>query len=353
MRLTPLFLCLLTSAFIKAAKEEKEVSDVGFAVAVMLLGSLAFFMSIFYLVNFPDVDIVRYSWHVISSTVSIFCAVLVFQSVNQLVVSYFLDEDEDETSSRALLVAMLHTIAWFLMLQIVLAVECGATTRKAKRVYKTPEENAEAEEQSELNIKAAGQLLAHMTGFAAINAFGLVQHTSVFGSTVGGAFAVLPLTAVTMITFFHLLKMVRMKIILADGDTEEEEEKWEDETQEAENEVLSLALSFLTVQAIRYAIVGELPDVEGGWEQSVFEEIGRMQVLLSPTYLSFLGVSLISLLPRKPMFHATGAATTGVRVALCGGCRRPRRRSQPPPRKGQPQQPSRDPTSTRHHSPGA
>jgi hypothetical protein len=244
-------------------QEEEGVSDVGFAVAVMLLGSLAFFMTIFYLVNFPDPDIVRYSWHVISSTVSIFCAVLMFQSVNGLVVNFFLGAEAEGFSWEGLIIGMLHTAAWFFVLQLVLAIETGATVHKAKRVFKSDAEEKEAEEQSELNVKAAGQLLAHMTGFATINAFGYLQHSPIFQPLgVLGAFLAVPMAGVGMLLFFWLLQRLRKVIIDNDGDTEEDE-KWEDETEEAENEVLSLSLSFLTVQALRFWIGGELPDIEG------------------------------------------------------------------------------------------
>jgi len=145
----------------------------------------------------------------------------------------------------------------------VLAVETGATSHKAKRVFNTEAEKKEAEEQSELNVKAAGQLLAHMTGFATINAFGFLQRSPIFEELgVLGAFLTVPAAAVCMLVFFWLLQRVRQFIIDKDGDTEEDE-KWEDETEEAENEVLSLSLSFLTVQALRFWIGGELPNIEG------------------------------------------------------------------------------------------
>ena len=71
------------------------------AVSVMLLGGLAFFMSLFYLVNWKDRDIRRYSWMAISSTISIFCAVLVFQSVSGS-LDYFFSAAEGSLDRLAL-----------------------------------------------------------------------------------------------------------------------------------------------------------------------------------------------------------------------------------------------------------
>jgi hypothetical protein len=48
-----------------------------------------------------------------------------------------------------------------------------------------------------------------------------------------------------------------------DGEIDENEKTWDDETEESENDVIGLSLSFLTAQVLRFIIGGHLPDEEG------------------------------------------------------------------------------------------
>ena len=89
----------------------------------MLLGCVGFMMATFYLVNWPDDDIQKITWEIISTTTSIFGALLLFQGCDRVVHYYFLDH---VATWYQLAVNMLHMMLWFCVLQLVLAYYSGA-----------------------------------------------------------------------------------------------------------------------------------------------------------------------------------------------------------------------------------
>lgn len=232
------------------AEQDVQPDKVGIAVSVMLLGSISFMMSLFYLVNHPDQDMKMYSWQVISQTISIFCAVLLFQGVNGLVEDYILD---GHGHIFVFVVSALHMILWFMALQFVLAVASGA-------VGPAPD----SLEEVELQLKCWAVLFAHLTGFSAINAWGSLQHVTWFSSSPLSAFLAVPIGGVGLSGLYYLTNTIRERISASDdGEVDAFEEKWDEEAEEAENDIAGLSLSFLTVQCLRFQIGGVLPNVEG------------------------------------------------------------------------------------------
>jgi len=120
-------------------------------------------------------------------------------------------------------------------------------------------------------MKCWAVLLAHLTGFASINAWGSLQQLDFFSSSPAMSFLVLPLATAGQLILQKVTFTMRDKIALGDdGEYDEFEKKWVAESAEAENDVMGLTLSFNLTQALRFAVCGHLPDQEG---QETWEEI--------------------------------------------------------------------------------
>merc|ERR1719482_2455152 len=104
-----------------------------------------------------------------------------------------------------------------------------------------------------LNMKSWAILLSHMNGFAAISAWGAVQQAWL-ASSPGLSLLVLPLALAGTVLLHTLTTCVRRRITAADDHVDALEKAWEAEVVDAENDIAGLALSFLWVQSLRFAI---------------------------------------------------------------------------------------------------
>eukprot|EP00927_Polykrikos_kofoidii_P066659 TRINITY_DN62214_c0_g1_i1.p1 TRINITY_DN62214_c0_g1~~TRINITY_DN62214_c0_g1_i1.p1 ORF type:complete len:620 (+),score=96.90 TRINITY_DN62214_c0_g1_i1:108-1967(+) len=264
-------------------EEEEEVSTSPAAVStsVMLLGNIGFMMLLFYLVHHHDDDIKRYSWQVISKTISIFCAVLTFQAFHGLAETYLIEGLEKCSlaewmqsrlfeGSWSVLINFLHLFVWLSLLQLVLAVTSGAIG----------EHPANGLAGVELNMKSYAVLFSHTTGFAAINAWGSLQQ-SLFQDNWLHAVAIVPVGLVGLFLMYYGFDVIRWKVSMSDDEIVDEYEKeWDVQTEEAENDVAGLSLSFLTVQALRFAITSHLPNVEGLEPHELAKNHGVFDIVL-------------------------------------------------------------------------
>lgn len=235
------------------------------AVAAMLLGFVAFIMALFYLVNFPDLDIVAATWRLLSTTMSIFLAVLMFSSTQHIVAVFTGRHERDgegevgterrhestvavghEMVTRELLMwTFWRFICFWMVLQVYTYFVHGKS----------------------ILLKAVAKLGSHIVAFAGMDAFGTLQEYGAFSSQ--GVFymehCVLALMAFGSLLWcaFHLADMGRSHIAMRSSDPEAQKE-WLSECRAAEHEAAGLILGLLSSQCIRYAIVGSLPPLEGG-----------------------------------------------------------------------------------------
>mmetsp|Transcript_13229 Transcript_13229/g.29402 ORF Transcript_13229/g.29402 Transcript_13229/m.29402 type:complete len:619 (+) Transcript_13229:71-1927(+) len=267
---------ILLSVVVGFAVAEEEFSEADFAVGITLIASISMVMLVFYLIHSQDADIRMYAYQAVNSTISIFCAVLFFSSFNDIFERVFVPEDLKYQPLRVFF-KILFLVFWFMCMQYVLG-KCSLAMNEEKKKELEEQHIARAKSdmlrQVVLDLKGPGMLMAHMAGFAAINAFASLQNMSGFNSNAFSVFLAIPCAAAFMLGMFQLTNSLRTRISQR-GDGSEKpddfEKLWFEETQEAENDVLALCISFMLAQALRFATTGVLPNDEGEEEETLWE----------------------------------------------------------------------------------
>jgi len=122
------------------------------------------------------------------------------------------------------------------------------------------------------HMKCWATLLAHMSGFAAICSGASMQQLETFKTSPIMVFLPAILNQAFLVVVFYAFSVVRARKIkeaAAKGRAGLRAKMCHEEVTEAENDISSLALSFLITQAIRFAVSGQRPNEEGLEEPEV------------------------------------------------------------------------------------
>lgn len=252
--------------------EEKCFEDPGemsVAVAFTLIGSFTFMISLSFATNHPDVDMKKYAYGVISSTVSIFVAVLMFQCFNGIIEHWLIEKIRlwsHDNLWYEFYVDLAHFVFWYIVTQLMLARSSGALKKEQVRIKLEnlknsvkPEERQKFKEEKEYHdgeCMSWGIIMAHLTGFAAINCWTGLQQCPPFDKSPLMALIPFILALVTQQILQRLTNKVRETVMKGDGIKDTWELKWDDACEEAENDVLGLTLSVTLVNVVRFAING-------------------------------------------------------------------------------------------------
>lgn len=250
-------------------KEEEELMER--TMAAMTLGSVAFQMSLFYVLNYRDPEIKRYAHTIIGQTISIFCAVLAFNAIYgvtaDLVKSYVTEAQE----KFAFLVFLMF---FFIGMQILVYVCFHAF---APRVEKEKDEKDDGvhsrtttsrflDKQPKmddhvLNAKTYGSQMAQICGAAAMRTFGALQLRAFAHGNYAMIWASTGIALVFFIVLLWVFSHVRRMIILQDGYVDSGEVQFVSCIQDCENEVVALTLGFLWAAAARIVITDSVPEM--------------------------------------------------------------------------------------------
>jgi len=231
-------------------------------IALMTLTSLGIVMGVFYLVKSENTQMRVISWKVISSTISIIIAVMLFKAPNTLLEQLVYEHHEDNLI-LVLLPAIAQLFCWLALLRLSLAVivrtyKSRADLHSAEHVY----------EELEVNLMSVAQLLGHVSAFAAILVFNIVQDM-IAEHIESRALAFLALLCVPLgiwIGANFLSIASRITEQYAPGMREIDHRAQECCSEiivEVEDDLVGLVVSYQFVRAILLSITGSLPDREG------------------------------------------------------------------------------------------
>lgn len=305
------------------------------SISWMLLGTVSSVMGLFIIVNVRDDDLRRYAWNIISTTISIFTAVLMFSGINVVVMTVV----EGMAETMKLCVSYFMFVCLFLGLQVTIAFTSGAICEPppppqgdgvdldkvvwivADPVREDYEEEVAAEiverslgdkgiarkdglevfvkrvkheyDQRNMRMKCWATLLAHMTGFAAINAGGVLQHQMYFAGSPASCLLAVICNQVGLLALFQVVDWVRQ--VREDETDRDNRDAWfDEEVVDAENDISGLAVSFLLVQVLRFSLSGVLPNVEGLEEpEKAHSLLCILGLFCSGMLLAVLSVSLV------------------------------------------------------------
>lgn len=260
-------------------------------IALMLVGMMAMGMSLFYLVNYPDEDIQQVTWTILSSTISLFCAVLIFSAL-KAVLGICLGERVGPHSHHlepdwtTVIFSFLHFFFIFAINQLMLALH----------------------KNKNFPLKAWATIGGHMNAFAAIEAFGNLYHYY-FSSSWQKGCILLVMASVTVTAVWLFAGSMRSRL---QTHSKEQHLLFTEVCDEAGREYVSLTIGFLVSLLIRHMITAHLPPVHGSPRNKTQTEIWLL-FIWSITFIILLMV--FAYMAREVMKQTHGMASAVAHMA--------------------------------------
>lgn len=212
------------------------------SVSLMLLGFMLFLMALIYFVNFPDPDIQGSTWKLLSTTMSIFIAALVF-SATQEAIAYWVEDGEphhgheighgSHVNREILLVSFARLLAFWIALQLLIFHE--------KRSF--------------VELEGLGILGGHVAAFACMDAFGTLQAAGPFSSSWSHNLGAVAFSSCVLLLVFQIAAAMRSALFPVSRRREAIDD-WINECRMVEHEIAGMVIGLAIAQSIRFAITG-------------------------------------------------------------------------------------------------
>eukprot|EP00928_Gymnodinium_smaydae_P013183 TRINITY_DN14818_c0_g2_i1.p1 TRINITY_DN14818_c0_g2~~TRINITY_DN14818_c0_g2_i1.p1 ORF type:complete len:538 (+),score=88.14 TRINITY_DN14818_c0_g2_i1:108-1721(+) len=279
------------------ADPDGEEDSITLSVSATMLGAIACQMGLFYVVHFPDEDVRYYAYRTIGFGISLFSSLLIFSAINRCLAQFFSGSDH-----LPFLLAAGQALIWFITMQFIGGLLSGAIiVEELPRPGELSETHTSRELRKawtfrRLNMKCWVTMLAEMTGLASMYALSTLQESSWFRQTPLHAFLVVPLGFVSILALFRASDHMRWWISMSDdGAISYAEEMWDEKLEDDENDVIALALSFVTVKAVLFWLIGVLPDEYGKYSDVVLREITANDCLMGFGFAALMGLCTLVL----------------------------------------------------------
>mmetsp|Transcript_93900 Transcript_93900/g.172193 ORF Transcript_93900/g.172193 Transcript_93900/m.172193 type:complete len:446 (+) Transcript_93900:81-1418(+) len=271
---------------------------------IMLLAAICITFIILYLVNCRNSAIRSATWTMVSTAISVFIAVLTYNSASDLVkvIVDAPDHDDDHygppgfkmTFSRGM-----QLLVWWYLVVFTLYLNSNSV----------------------LHTKTYGLLSGHIMGFAGINFFGDLCLDDPFRHSPWWFLLVLVILCITFSCLFG--SSILLAKCLKKGLTDEEADRWHDQSNDTGMDFLNMSTGFVWSMFFRYLITGKIPTLDGELNQTKYggwEQIGLMGVgfalLLLTVVLSMKHVDAPEGSPKEVAFSYLNGMLTNA-AAFC------------------------------------
>lgn len=272
-----------------------ESASVGDAVALVFIGMLSMAILFFYLTQSGDASMRGSAWTVISDSTSLFCAILFYNILSDLMAMMSSKNDEQVRIG----------LAFTRLFVLFIGVEVSLVFLRRRPVP----------------LAAAGLIGAHVLGFTAVDAFGEMQMAEPFRDKIGHCFAAVIIAVALFIAMCSIAYVARQLLVHKKGGQDWDHD-WDHQCEHTEDEAMAFGFGLLISQVIRFSILGYLPPLNG----SSSKKKGGQILLL---WTAAMGMSLLVLalaflkawIPRiySKVQRALGLlqATAGMTMAWC------------------------------------
>jgi len=221
--------------------EDGAMSTESFAISCLLLGAVGALMFVFYLVNSPHIGVKLATWRVLGMTASIFAAVLLYGTLKMVILQIF----EPSVTATIAIILVLFSILYVGTHYVLFLLKDGCTASK----YGLE------------NLEAAGTILAHMSGFAAMYGFAdclEMEFVDGLGTSATSIVLLIVAASIFIVALSSIMERVMERVANDDGLMDEDEKAWVEQCNETDDDVFCLAISFLVVLFFCFLILGRV-----------------------------------------------------------------------------------------------